>query len=129
MPMRPALDVQFFQTLDDSAAVIAPRLAHIGDPILHRRPARRRRSRNRSHVTFERKNRGEIRLSAAAMGQIACVGLIIGRMAAVLRRDNDVEILLAHQLAHSLPAPVALGDRETRIRIKIRPYWRPQTCN
>ena len=119
MPMRPRSRFNSFKRSTIARAVVAPRLAHVGGPILHRRPARRRRSRDRSHVAFERKNRREIRLAAAAVGQITGVGLIIGRMASVLRRDNDVEILLAHQLAHRLPTPVALGDRETRIRIKL----------
>src|SRR6185437_5996766 len=68
---------------------------------------------------LERKHRGEVRLTAAAVGEIARVGLVIRRMAAVLRRNDHVEILPAHERAHRAPAPVALGDGETRIGIKL----------
>jgi len=41
-----------------------------------------------------------IRFTAAAVSEIARVRLIVRRMAAVLRRDDDIEILLTHQSAH-----------------------------
>src|SRR5262245_4835904 len=41
-------------------------------------------------------------------------------MTAVLRGEDDVEPLLAHQLAHRLPSSISLCQRKPGIRIEFR---------
>src|SRR5215470_5722219 len=110
-PDPAALDVEFFQSLDNDATIVASGLPDVVRPILHRRPAGRGRSRDSSHFTLQRKDRRDIGISASShVGEITRAGLIVRRMTTVLRGNNDVELLLAHQLAHRFPASISLGQ-------------------
>ena len=69
---------------------------------------------------FKRKHRGDVGVAAAAaMGQVAGVGLKVHGMAGVLRRDDDVEVLLGHFFAHCFPAAVAFGEGEARVGVQL----------
>src|SRR5690242_226317 len=49
------------------------------------------------------------------MTEVARIGLPIGRVARILRRNNRGEPVAPHQLSHLLPAPIALGQREAPV--------------
>ena len=114
------LDLQFFKPLNDDLAVLAPRFAHIGGPLLRGRPARIGRGGDGRDRAMQRKHRRDVGVAAAAaVGQVAGVGLKVHGVAGVLRRDDDVEVLLGHFCAHGFPAAVAFGEGEARIGVEF----------
>jgi hypothetical protein len=116
-----ALDVELPQPLDSDLAVVAAGLTQVAGPVLNRRPARRGRGGDRGDRAAQREDDGDVRVATAAdMAQIARVGLEIGRVAGVVRADDDIDPGIRHAHAHGFPAPVALAQREPRIWVKRR---------
>jgi phenylpropionate dioxygenase-like ring-hydroxylating dioxygenase large terminal subunit len=113
--------LQLLQPFDDHLAVAPIRFAHVARPFLHGEPAQFRGSRDGRDLAVQRKNRGNVGVAAAAaVGQVARVRLKVGRVAAVVRGDDDVDALAGHQLADRPPPAVPLGEGKARVGIKFR---------
>jgi hypothetical protein len=82
---------QFLQALDDFRAVVAPRLANIGGPVLCGGPARIGGVATAVTSPFEK--RGDIGIAAAANESSNGCWLEVHRVAGVLRRDDDIDFI------------------------------------
>ena len=78
-PNPAATNFQFIEPFRCDFSVRTTRFANVGGPVLHARPARFRRRRDRRYLALKRKHHRNIGIAAPTdMAEIAGIGLKIG---------------------------------------------------